>query len=169
MIDLRRASSRALRAASRARAAPTTLSTILRPTDGFSSKNVRRPFADDALDDALDLAVAELGLGLALELRVADLDRDDDRQALAHVLAAEAFLEVLGHALAVGVVLQRARQRRAEADDVRAALGGVDVVDEGERGLGVRVVVLQRHLDRGRVLGAVEVERLRVQRPSCSC
>jgi hypothetical protein len=37
----------------------------------------------------LDLGVAELGLGLALELRLAELDRDDRGQALADVVAGE--------------------------------------------------------------------------------
>ena len=37
---------------------------------------------DDRLDDALDLGVAELGLGLAFELRLRDLDADDARSGL---------------------------------------------------------------------------------------
>ena len=37
---------------------------------------------EDRLDDALDLGVAELGLGLPFELRVRNLDADDARSAL---------------------------------------------------------------------------------------
>ena len=37
---------------------------------------------DDRGDDPLDLAVAELGFGLALELRVGNADGDDGRQSL---------------------------------------------------------------------------------------
>ena len=90
---LRRASSRALRAASRARAAETAFSTILRADRRVLLEEVAQALADDALDDALDLAVAELGLGLALELRLAELDGDDGRQALADVVAGEGLLQ----------------------------------------------------------------------------
>src|SRR5206468_11277350 len=51
-------------------------------------EELAQALADDALDRPLDLAVAQLGLGLALELRVLHLDRDHRRQAFAHVLAA---------------------------------------------------------------------------------
>ena len=44
---------------------------------------------DDRLDRARDLGVAELALGLALELRLGELDGDDGGQTLAHVLAGE--------------------------------------------------------------------------------
>ena len=44
---------------------------------------------DGGLDLALDLGVAELGLRLALELRLGQLDADDRRQALADVVAGE--------------------------------------------------------------------------------
>src|SRR6188472_3362178 len=44
---------------------------------------------DDRRDEALHARVAELGLRLALELRVGQLGGDDRRQALAHVLAGE--------------------------------------------------------------------------------
>src|SRR5690606_26445082 len=39
--------------------------------------------ADEALDGALHLGVAELGLGLALELRLGDLHAQDGGEALA--------------------------------------------------------------------------------------
>jgi len=42
---------------------------------------------DDSLDEALDLAVAELRLGLTFKLRVADLDTDNTRQPFAEILA----------------------------------------------------------------------------------
>src|SRR5262249_15266260 len=50
---------------------------------------------DHALDEALGLGVAELGLGLALELGVGELDRDDRGEPLAHVVARDAVLALL--------------------------------------------------------------------------
>jgi hypothetical protein len=49
--------------------------------------------------------VAELGLRLALELRVAQLDRDHRRQALAHVLAGEVVVLLLEQALSRAYLL----------------------------------------------------------------
>ena len=43
--------------------------------------------ADDLLHDAVHLGVGELGLGLALEPGLGNLDRDDGHQALADVVA----------------------------------------------------------------------------------
>ena len=42
---------------------------------------------DLLLDEGTRLGVAELGLGLALELGISELDGDDRRQSLADVLA----------------------------------------------------------------------------------
>ena len=59
---------------------------------------------DDRLDDALDLGVAELRLGLALELRLRNLDADDAGQTLADVVAADArVLQVLRQVVLRGV------------------------------------------------------------------
>ena len=46
-------------------------------------------FGDGRLDLALDLGIAELGLRLALELGIGQLDADDRRQALADVVAGQ--------------------------------------------------------------------------------
>ena len=87
--DLRRVSSRALRAASRARIAAIALFAIARASCGFSSRNCAKLRVHGRLDEALDAGVAELRLRLPLELRVAQLDGDDGGETLAHVLAFE--------------------------------------------------------------------------------
>ena len=80
---------------------------------------------EDRLDDALDLGVAELGLGLPFELRPRNLDADDGGQAFADVVAADVrVLQVLRQVVLAGVEVDGPRQRRAEAREVRARLRG---------------------------------------------
>ena len=88
-----------------------------------------------------------LRLGLALELRVAQLDRDERRETLADVFAGEVLVFLFEDALLAGVVVDGARERAAEAGEVRAAFGGVDVVGEGEDGLVVAGVPLHGDFD----------------------
>ena len=80
----------------------------------------------------------ELGLGLAFEVRLLDLDADGAHDALAAVLGLvvllEELLERLGDGLAVG-------------GEVRAAVAGVLAVDEGGDVLAVGVAVAQHDLD----------------------
>src|SRR5690606_13502182 len=57
-----------------------------------------------------------------------------------------------------------ARERSLEARQVGATLVGVDVVDEGERVLGVAVVVLERQLDLRFLPAGLDVDRLGMQR-----
>jgi hypothetical protein len=99
------------------------------------------------LDEAGDRRVAELRLRLALELRVRELHRDDGCEALANVLALEVVLLLLQQPFVLGVLVQRARERRTEALQVGAALVGVDVVRERVDGVDVGGVPLHRHLD----------------------
>ena len=84
-----RASLRACCAALRARAACEALVTITLPSVGLRSNQSASQSLQHLLHERLGLGVAELGLGLALELRLAQLDRDDRRQALADVVAGE--------------------------------------------------------------------------------
>ena len=70
-------------------------------TAGFSSRNAPELVVDDRLDDALDLGVAELRLGLPFELRPRNLDADDRGQPLADVVAADGrVLQVLRQVVA---------------------------------------------------------------------
>ena len=98
--DLRRVRSRALRAAARACAAETALRMTALPSAGFSSRNSASLALTTDSTKPCHARVAELGLRLALELRVGELGRDDRRQALAHVLAREVVVLLLEVALA---------------------------------------------------------------------
>src|SRR6185295_12568453 len=51
---------------------------------------------ENRLDDPLHLGVAELRLGLPLELRMRNLDGDHRREAFADVLPRDALLQILG-------------------------------------------------------------------------
>ena len=144
---LRRVRSRALRAALRARAAVTDLSTIWRPFGGMLFEELGQLGVDRGLDQRADLGVAQLCLGLALELRVLELDRDDRRETFADVFAGQVLFFLFEQALLASVVVDGARERAAKARQVGPALGGVDVVGEGEDRVVVRRVPLHGDFD----------------------
>ncbi len=117
----------------------------------------------DAVDQRADIGVAQLLLGLALELGLGQLDGNDGGNALAHVLAGDLVVALDDVGLgAVGV--DHAGERGLEAGLVHAALGGVDVVGEGDDIFVVAVVILQRDLGDGVSLGAGEIDHILVQR-----
>ena len=121
-------------------------------------------FVHQRLDEAFHLAVAELGLRLPFELRLRDLDADDGGQAFAHVLALERLALLLEQAAGGGVAVDRAGQCGLEADQVRAAFDGVDVVGEGVDVLGVAVVPLHGDFDLEALALAAQVDDLRMDR-----
>ena len=131
---------------------------IWRASCGFSSRNSASFWLTACLDEALDRRVAELRLRLPLELRVAQLDRDDRGEALADVLALEVVLLLLQQSLVARVAVERARERRAEAGEVGAALVRVDVVRERVDRVDVGRVPLHRDLDGAVVVLALEVD-----------
>ena len=161
---MRRARSRALRAASRAMAELAHLSVIFLAIGRVLLEELAERLVHRRLDDPLDLGVAELGLGLAFELRLGDAHVDDRRQPLAHVVARKRAGQVLEQPLGGAVVVDRARQGGLEPGEVRAALGRVDRVGVGEDLLLVALVVLHRDLDLDAVALALDVDGLRVQR-----
>ena len=120
---------------------------------------------DELLDRALDVAI-ELALGLPFKLRLGKFHGNHGNEALAHVVARDRNLVflILQHSKRAGVVIDGARQRRAEARDVRAAIDGVDGVGKGEDVFGVTVVVLQRDFDVGGIALALEVDGRIVER-----
>src|SRR5262245_25786006 len=118
----------------------------------------RQPVVHQRLDDAFHLAVAELRLGLPLELRLGHLHADDGGQAFADVVALQALVVLLAQAVAHRVGVDRPRQRGAEPDEMCAALDRVDVVGEGVDALGVAVVPLHGDLDVDAVARALQVD-----------
>ena len=100
-----------------------------------------------ALHEAPRLGVAELGLGLTLELGLGHLDADDGGQALADVVAGDSVLGLLHEAPRLAPPVDGVGQRRAEALLVGAALMGVDGVGERVHAGGVGGVPLHGDLD----------------------
>ena len=93
------------------------------------------------------IGAAELGLGLALKLRIGQFDRDNGRKALAHIVAGQVGVFFLEQVLLARIVVDHAGERGAEALEVHAALGGVDVVGKRHDVLAVAAIPLQGHLD----------------------
>ena len=109
-------------------------------------KPVRQMRIDLLLNECPRLGVPELRLRLALELRIAELDRDDGRQALADVVARKVGILVLEQPLVPGVFVDHGGQRGAEALLVGSSLSGVDRVREGVESLRVGGGPLHRDL-----------------------
>ena len=112
---LRRVSSRALRAASRAVAASTTLPMISLGLDRVGLEPAGQALGDHVGDDRRDLGADQLVLGLRGELGVGHLDREDAGQALAHVLAGERDLVPLQRAAVLGVLVDAPGSARRES------------------------------------------------------
>ena len=86
--------------------------------------------ANRGLDDAPRLGGRELVLGLPLEIRFADEDRQHGGAAGHHVVGTNR-VGAAGLADALGVIAERAEERRAEASLVRAPVRGRDRVAIG--------------------------------------
>ena len=101
-----------------------------------------------AAHDARDLAVAELGLGLAFELRLGELHAEHGGQPFADVVAGKGLpLHLLGQiGLALDVVVDGAGQRGLEPGKVRTAFLRANVVREGIHVFLVARVVLDGEL-----------------------
>ena len=109
---------------------------------------LRHLFVGDLLDQRTHRDIAELRLGLTLELWLADASRDDRREAFTDVLAREVVVLFLQQAFVACVVVDRTGHRSAEALLVHAAFEGGDAVGEAVQAIGVEASVpLERDLD----------------------
>ena len=129
---------------------------MMRRATPDSPRETRRAGLTIAATIPSTFAVAAAWSCLALELRLRHLDADDDREALADVVAGHALVVILDELVVGGVLVDRARERRAEAAEVRAALDGVDVVAVAVLVLRVGVGVLHADLALDPILRAAE-------------
>ncbi len=144
---LRRVSSRALRAASRAAAAWMALLRMRFASGGMLLQIMAELLVHHGLDKTVDFGVGQPDLGLGLELRVGQLDCDHRGQPLPQILA-RGVLILFEELVGPGVGVHRPGHRGPEAGQVRPAVDVADVVGEDEHILGVAVVVLHGHFTR---------------------
>ena len=132
---------------------------------GVFLKELCQRLVDDVVDQALDEGVAQLCLGLALELGLLQLDADDGDDALAGVGAGQVLVLILQNPLGAAVLVQHAGQGQLEAFLVGAALGGMDVVGKAQQQFVIAVVVvLQGDLGHSALALALHIHDLGVQR-----
>ena len=139
---LRRAFLAPLRAASRA---PSANADHAERRAGFSPRKVGQPVVHQPVHDAAHLAVAQLGLGLPSNCGSTSFTLMTAARAFAHVLALEVGVGGLEEAELTAVFVDAAGERGGKAGQVRAALGGMDVVRKGVDVLLIGVVVLESH------------------------
>ena len=77
---------------------------------GVLLKELHQLGVDHVGDEGADLGIAQLRLGLALELGLLQLDRDDADEALADVCAGQVLVLLLQQAVAAAVIVEHAGQ-----------------------------------------------------------
>ena len=116
-----------------------------------------------AVHEGADVGVAELLLGLPFKLCLGELDGDNRGDSLAHILAGD-LIVALDDVGLLSVSVDDSRQRGFEACLVHTALGGMNVVCEGDHVLVIAVVILQGHLRDSVTLCAGEINHILVNR-----
>ena len=138
-------------------------------TDGVSLFRVFLQIVGHRLTNGLlygtvHLAVAQLGLGLTLELGLGHLDGDDGRQAFAEVVLSHldlGFLNLLAQLVVfIRIFLQRTSQGDTETSQVGTTLDGVDIVDVRVDVFRIVAVVEQGNLDGHTVLLRLQTDGL---------
>ena len=124
-----------------------------------------QPLVQGRLHGAPGLGVAQLRLGLPLELGFPQLDADHGGQPLPHVLAGQVGLGLGDEAGLPGVFVQRPGEGGAEPRQVGPALVGIDAVGVAHQVLALALGVLHRDLHVGFLGGGAVVEHVAVDHP----
>ena len=110
-----------------------------------------------------DLGIAQLCLGLALELCLLQLDGNDADEALADIGTGKVLVLILQQAVAAAVIVEHTGQAGAEALFMGTAVRGVDVVGKAQQQLVVTGIILQRDLGHAPLGLALEVDDIGVE------
>ena len=117
----------------------------------------RQRLVQDVLDHRAHFRGHQLVLGLRGEFRIGHLHRQHRGQALAAIVAGQRDLFALG--VGLGIAVDLARQRAAEAGEMGAAVALRNVVGEAQHVLVVAVVPPQRRLDADAVHLGIDHDR----------
>ena len=109
---------------------------------------VHQPVVDHRVNDAVDLSVNELHLGLRFEARVRQFDAEDADESFAHVVAGNGRVLLLHETVCLGVLVDRLRQGSAKSGQVRATVRIRNRIGEGQNLVVIAVVVLQNDIDK---------------------
>ena len=154
--------SRAFRAASRARAAVSTLSKMRFRDRRVLIEVVHQPVVNSGVHDAVDLGVDQLHFGLRFESRIRQFDAQHANQTFPNVVAGNGWILVLGQAIRARILIDRLRQRGAKTGQMRSAVGIRNGVGETKNLIVVAVVVLQNAIDKNLVALSRNDDRLRM-------
>ena len=83
---------------------------------------------DLLLNEGSRFGITQLGLGLAFELGLGELDRNNGRQTFAHVITGQVIILLADDALFATVAVHQRGQRCTETFFVHATFGGIDGV-----------------------------------------
>ena len=119
-------------------------------------------FGNNVVDQRADLAVAQLGLGLALKLSLGQLYGNHTGQTLSAVFTGD-LLVIFQHLDLTAVSVQNRGQGTLEALLMHTAFRSMDIVGEREDGLVITVVILQGDLGHAVILLAGHVDHIVVE------
>jgi hypothetical protein len=115
-------------------------------------EETHQAFINNRGDDAVDFGVDEFDLGLRFKTRVGQLDAQTQTKPSRTSSPGNGRVLFLDQIIGARVLVDGARQGRAEAGQMRPAVGVGNRVGEAEDLIGVTVVVLQDAIDQHLVL-----------------
>jgi len=115
-------------------------------------KKCHQPLVGDGADDALDLRNHELRLGLRFEAGVRVLDGENANQAFADIIPAQRGILVFEEVVGLGILVDCAGERGAEAGCVSSTVGVGNGIGKAEYLVVVAVVVLQNDVHKHVIL-----------------
>ena len=121
-------------------------------------------FITDRLNNGPDLAVTQLGLGLAFELGVGHPHRNHTGNTLTDIITTHFFLHVLGNDIVGCVAVYTPGKGAAKPDNVGAAFPGMYIIYKRIEPFCITGIVLKADLDLHIILFTFEKNRLGVNR-----
>ena len=118
---------------------------------------------NNGIYNASHLRVTQLGFGLALKLRLTNLQADNTGQALTNILTTEISLIILDNIILAGIIVPGSGQGNFKACQMSTALLSVNIINKAINIFLIAVIVLKGNLHHNIILGAIKINRLWIQ------